>query len=126
MATSSYIRSLLGAVPADMRSAFEKAFAYVFDRNLEFGPVSTTDEQTQTQNFRGRYVKVVTSATANQEVAVAHGLGKTPNVCWQVGNPRVVNSRVAIGDLTISRAADATRFYFTSASTTATTWVYCE
>ena len=125
MATSSYIKSLIGGLPAELRAPLEKAFAYVFDRNLEFGPVDTSDAQTQTTNFRGRYVKVTTSSVASQEVAVAHGLGRTPNVYWQVGNPRVVNSRF-IGDLTVSRAADMTRFYVTSASTSVTSWVYCE
>ena len=125
MATSSYVKSLLGGIQAELRAPLERAFAYVFDRTLEFGPIDTADAQTQTTNFRGRYVKVVTSATASLETAVAHGLGRTPNVLWQVSNPRVVNSKVGI-ELTISRAADPTRFYVASPSTAATIWLYVE
>jgi hypothetical protein len=73
----------------------------------------------------GRYVKVTTHATANTEAAVAHGLGRTPNVMWQVVSPRVVNATF-LGDLTVSRAADDNRIYVKSASTGVTTWMYVE
>lgn len=125
MATSSHAKSLLGGVPADLKAALHKVVEYVFDRTLAFGPISTTDLRTATTNFAGRYLRVTTSGTANQEFSVSHGLGRTPNVCWQVGNPRVVNSRF-LGDLAFARAADENRIYMASASTGATLFLYVE
>jgi hypothetical protein len=124
MATSSYAKTLLGSLPADLKVALGRVVEYVFDRTLAFGPIDATVAETATQNFAGRYVKLVTSATANAEFSVTHGLGRVPNVWWQVGSPITVNSQSVA--LTVSRAADAGRVYFTSASTTATTWVYLE
>jgi hypothetical protein len=125
MATSSQAKTLLGGIPSDLKSAFARFSEYIFDRNLAFGPVSTTDAQTATANFAGRYLRVTTSDTANQEVAIAHGLGRAPNVMWQVVTPRIVNSRF-VGDLTVSRAADDMRIYLTSASTSAVLHLYVE
>lgn len=125
MATSSYVKALLGGVPADLKASLLRVFEYVFEKNLEFGPIDADTAQTATTNFRGRYVKVTTSATANQQVAVAHGLNRKPNVMWQVVSPTIVNSRF-IGDLTVSRAADDSRIYLTSASTSAVVHLYLE
>lgn len=125
MATSSYVKALLGGVPADLKAALLRAFEYVFEKSLEFGPIDSIDAQTATTNFRGRYLRVTTSGTANQEAAIAHGLHRIPNVAWQVVSPRIVNSRF-VGDLTISRAADESRIYLTSASTGAVVHLYIE
>ena len=125
MATSSQAKTLLGGVPADLKSALYRVMEYIFDRNFAFGPIDTDAAQTATQNFVGRYVKVTTSGTANQEVAIAHGLGRQPNICWQVLDPGVVNATF-IGDLSITRRADAMRFYVKSASTSASCWMYVE
>lgn len=123
MATSAYVKALLGGLPTEVRAPIQRAFEYVFDRNLEFGPV---DHQEPTANFRGVYLEVTTSSVASQEVAIAHGLGRTPNVWFQVMKPGAVNARL-IGDLTTSRAADTKRLYLTSAgSTGATTFLYVE
>lgn len=125
MATSSHAKTLLGGLDAAIKRAVGDVMDYVFNNNFAFGPIDADAAQTKTTNFSGRYVKVTTSGTANQEVAVAHGLGRIPNVIWQVTSPRVVNSRF-IGDLTISRAADENRVYLTSASTGVTQWLYLE
>ena len=124
MAQSSYLKTFFGGFPADMKSAMHRAAEYLLDHSLEFGAVDTTKAQSQSRNMRGVYVQVTTSTTANQEVAVAHGLGREPGVCWQVGAPKVVNSQWV--NLTFSRAADANRVYVTSASTNATTFLYVE
>ena len=125
MATSSQAKALLGGVPADLKAALFKVMDYVFDRNFAFGPIDNDVAQTPTTNLAGRYVKVTTNATANLETSIAHGLGRVPNVCWQVVSPAVANSQF-IGDLTISRAADTARIYVTSATVGATLWLYVE
>ena len=125
MATSSFAKTLLGGVDASLRRVLGEALDYVFNGNLSFGPIDTTAAQSKTDNFRGRYVKVTTHGTANTEAAVAHGLGRKPNVMWQVVPPQVTNATF-VGDLFVSRAADETRVYVTSASTGVTTWMYME
>ena len=122
MATSSYAKSLLGGIPAEMKKAMEAVVAYVFDRNLEFGPVG---HQEPCANFRGIYVTSTTAGTASQEFSIAHGLSRTPNVLIPVMDPRAVNERL-IGDLQISRAADSARVYLKSASTGAVFSLYLE
>jgi hypothetical protein len=125
MATSSHAKTLLGGLAAEFKRSLGEVLDYVFNGNLAFGPIDSDAAQTKTTNLAGRYVKVTTSATANQEVAVAHGLARIPNVIWQVTSPRVVNSRF-LGDLTIARAADERRVYLTSGSTGAVIWLYLE
>ena len=125
MATSSQARTLLGGLTADIKKALGEVFDYMLNGSLAFGPIDADTAQTRTTNFSGRYVKVTTPGTASQEVAVAHGLGRIPNVVWQVTSPRVVNSRF-LGDLTVSRAADDMQVYLTTGSTGATVWLYLE
>ena len=125
MATSSHVRTLLGGIDAALKKALGEIFDYVLTNSLAFGPIDANEARTKTTNMAGRYLKVTTSGTANQEFSVTHGLGRTPNVIWQVTSPRVVNSRF-LGDLTVSKAADENRLYFTSGSTSAVCWVYCE
>ena len=123
MATSSYAKSLLGGLNADMKAAFYRVMEYVFDGTFAFGPVS---HQARTTNLAGVYVKVTTSTSAGIEFTVAHGLGRKPNVIIPVLPPLVVGAKL-VGDLTVSRAADESRLYFTSAgSTGAVTYLYVE
>lgn len=125
MATSSYARSLIGGLTADLKRALGDVLDYLLTNSLAFGPIEAGDAQTKTTNFAGRYVKVTTGGTANQEFSVVHGLGRTPNVVWAVTSPRVVNSELGVS-LIVSRAADDNRLYFKSASTGVTQWVYTE
>ena len=125
MATSSYAKTLLGGLPTDLKTAFNKFAEYIFDRTFTFGPVDTSDAQTACQNLAGRFVRVTTAPVANMEVAVAHGLAKAPAMMMQVVSPAIVNSQF-LGDLTVSRAADNTRIYLKSASTSVVLHLYCE
>lgn len=125
MATSSHARTLLGGLDANLKKALGEVSDYIFNNNLAFGPIDANDARTKTTNMAGRYVKVLTSATAGQEFSVAHGLGRAPNVVWPVMHPRVTNS-VYLGDLVVSRAADENRIYFTSQMQSATGFLYVE
>lgn len=122
MATSSYAKSLLGGIPSELKSAFTRVMEYIFDGNLRFGAI---DHQQRAENFAGVFLNSTTAATANQEFSMLHGLTRVPNVVIPVLDPRAVNARL-IGDLTISRAADEMRVYFTSASTGAAFTIYLE
>lgn len=125
MATSSHAKTLLGGLGAEFKKALGDVLDYVLNNALAFGPIDADTAQTRTTNMAGRYVKVTTSGTANLEFSAVHGLGRVPNVVWQVTSPRVVNSRF-LGDLTVSKAADDMRIYMTSGSTGATVWLYLE
>lgn len=121
MATSSYAKSLLGGLGADVRAAFARVFDYVFEGNLRFGPV---DHQQRTENFAGIYLRSTTASTAGDEFTVAHGLPTKPRVMWQVLDPQAVNSQVV--RLAVSRAADDKRVYLTSSDTGAAITLYVE
>lgn len=123
MANSSYLRALVGSLPADVKVALGRCWDYLCDGNLRFGPVDTN--RPRTENFAGIYISGTTPATANTEFSIAHGLGTKPNVLIPFLDLNTINSRIA-GDLTVSRAADASRVYLTSASTTATFTAYLE
>jgi len=111
MATPGYIDSLIGGLEADLRVALKRIFDYVL-RNLRFGPVV---HQVRTENFQAYYYTATTPATANEEFSVAHGLGRVPYVLFPVLSLDSINQSIV--PLTVSRAADASRFYLKSSST---------
>jgi hypothetical protein len=125
VATSSYAKAILGGLPTEMKSAMFKFAEYVFDRNLEFGPVDPDAETSAATNLRGRWVMFTTASVADAEFSVAHGLSRPPNVFWPIGNPRSINSRV-VGDLVVTRAADSKRLYLSSAYTDTVGYLYVE
>jgi hypothetical protein len=120
MATPGYIDSLVGNLEAPLRAALVRVFDYVL-RNLRFGPVT---HQARTENFQAYYLTGTTPATANTEFSIAHGLGRVPYVLIPVLSLDSVNQ--AIVPLAVSRAADASRVYLTSSSTSAAIAVMVE
>jgi hypothetical protein len=120
MATPGYVESLIGGLEADLRGALKRVFDYVL-RNLRFGPVTN---QVRTENFQAYYYTTTTPATANEEFSVAHGLGRVPYVLIPVLSLDSINQ--AIVPLQVSRAADASRFYLKSSSTSAAIAVMVE
>lgn len=123
MASSSYAKSLIGGLSADIRSAFARVFEFVLDGGIRFGAV---DANARAENLGGVFLSSTTAASTGVEWSVPHGLGSAPRFVMQVMRPSVVNSRV-IPDLQISRAADANRLYFVSpTSTGAVFYLYVE
>ena len=113
MATPGYIESLVGNLDPPLRASLVRIFDYVL-RNLRFGPVTN---QVRTENFQAYYLTGTTPAVANQEFSLAHGLGRVPYVLIPVLSLDSVNQ--AIVPLQVSRAADASRVYLKSSSTSA-------
>lgn len=111
MATPGYIESLTGNLEPDLRAAFKRVFDYTL-RNLRFGPVSN---QTRTENFQVYALTGTTSSVANQEFTLAHGLGRVPYWVMPVLPVDAVNT--SLPTLTVTRAADASRIYLSSPST---------
>lgn len=116
MASSSYAKSLIGSLSADIRAAFARVFELILDGGIRFGAV---DAGSRAENMAGVFLSSTTAASTGVEFSVAHGLGTTPRFIMQVLRPSVVNAQY-IADLKISRAADNSRVYFTSASVTNT------
>lgn len=116
MASSSYAKSLIGGLSADIRAAFSRVFELILDGGVRFGAV---DANVRAENLSGVFLSSTTASSTGVEFSVAHGLGTTPRFVMQVLRPSAVNATY-IADLKISRAADASRVYFTSASVTST------
>jgi hypothetical protein len=121
MASSSYAKSLLGGLPAEIKTALARVFEYLLDGNVRFGPV---EHQTRTTNFAGVYLLGTTASVAATEFTLAHGLATVPRVLWPVLDPQAVGGQLV--SLTVTRAADGVRVYLSSPSTSAPIAVYCE
>lgn len=121
MAAIGFLESLLNTLPADLRKALINFVREAF-KTLAFGTPDTTT--VAATNFGGHLVPVTTSTVANQETAVAHGLARRPRLLMPFLDPNLVNASMPV--VTITRAADATYFYLSSATTTASFHVYCE
>lgn len=123
MANSSYLKSLVGSTPADIKAALGRCWEYLCDGSLRFGPVDSN--RPRTENFAGIYVSGTTHATANTEFSLVHGLGTAPQVIVPVLDLNTLGSQLV--PLAVStRAADATRLYLTSSSTGAAVTLYVE
>jgi hypothetical protein len=113
MADISYIKSVFGSTPDAVKKAAEQAFTYLLN-NLTLGGV---DVGRRAKNFQWYWLQGTTSSNANAEFSIAHGLGKAPLVMLQVAPLNEVGAQVV--PLTVSRAADASRVYLRSSSTSA-------
>ena len=91
-------------------------------KQLRFG--APDDAAAACENFAGKLVPMTTAAVANNEVAVAHGLGRTPRLAFPVLALDTVNATLPV--LTVTRAADSTYLYVKSATTSASLWLYTE
>lgn len=121
MAALGSLESLCQALPEAIRRQMI-AYTREWATSLRFGaPASSA---VKAENFAGGLVPFVTSAVANSEVAVAHGLGRIPRLVIPLLPMDTVNATLPV--LTVTKAADATYFYVKSATTSASAWVYCE
>ena len=114
MADSGQVKAYIGGLESGIKKALTNIFEYVL-ANLSFG---MPEHQKRCTNFQLYRLTGTTSGTANQEFSIAHGLGRQPVVAWQVYDLALVNSEAPA--LTVSRAADMNRLYFSSPSTGAT------
>lgn len=111
MADSSYVKSIVGSLQADVKKALGEAFTYVLG-NLRFGAV---EHQTRATNFQAYWLTGTTSSNALQEFSIAHGLGRIPMVAFPVLPLDQIGAQAV--SVQISRAADGQRIYLKSAST---------
>lgn len=121
MAAIGGLESYLNTLPAEMKRVLI-AFTREAFTTLRFGAPSSS--AVACENLGGHLVPYVTSSVANQEVAVAHQLGRIPRLLLPCLPLNVVNATLPV--ITITRAADATYLFLKSATTTASGWLYVE
>ena len=111
MANIGYVESSLGPLPAQTKAPIKSAFEYVL-KNLSLGAV---EHGTIATNLQAVWLTGTTSTTANQEFSIPHGLERTPTFAFPVLALDAVNTQTPV--LSVSRAADDRRVYFSCAST---------
>jgi hypothetical protein len=110
MSVKGYIDTLLNALDVNLRYPIRSAFYYEHD-NWKIG------SGVRAENAQW-YIKTgITSSVANTEFSFAHGLGSAPKWLIPVLDLQSVNSQIV--PLQVSRAADASRVYLKSTSTSA-------
>lgn len=121
MSAVGFIETLAQPTPPDVRKALLAIVREGFGKG-EFGAPSTA--AVKATNFNGRLVPVTTSGTANQEVAIEHGLARKPRLLIPMLDPNTVNATIPV--VTVTRAADATFFYLSSPTTNASFHMFVE
>jgi len=121
VAALGHLESLLAGWPSELKRSM-LAFVRGAFTTLHFGTPGTA--AVAATNFGGHLVPVTTSGTPDQEVAVAHGLGRVPRWLMPALDPNVAGGVLPV--LTVTRAADATFFYLSSDVTDVTFHVYAE
>ena len=120
MADSGQVKALIGGLESDVRKALTQVFEYV----LGDIRVGLPGHQRRSTNLRWVQLEGVTASTPGQEFTMAHGLGRVPSVIFPALDVSGVNRTMP--DLTVSRAADANRLYFTSQTAGATFTIFVE
>lgn len=111
MAVIGYVDTLIAPLPVEIRKALTDVFTYTYATML-WGPVVNGRRGVNGQQY---FVSFLLPITANQEVAIPHGLSTPPNLAIPVLDVRSANS--AIVPLTITRPADAHYLYLKSSAT---------
>lgn len=120
MANIGAVKSDLGGWPVDQRLSLTRIFTYVLG-NLRAG---LPGHQKRAENFQWIQLNSTTPATANQEFAVAHGIGTSPRVLFPCLD--LTSSGGQCIPLQTSRAADNNYLYLKSTSTSAAFVVFVE
>lgn len=114
------MKSLLRQVPdAATRRALEECFTHVMG-NLRFG---VPEHQTRATNLQTYFVASTTAASTG-EFSIVHGLGSAPHLAFQVLDLSQPGAKLV--PLEVSKAADGSRLYLKSTSTTAPFWMLIE
>jgi len=120
VADLGYTMAVLRQVPdVTTRRALETIFTHILS-NIRFG---VPEHQTRAVNLQ-TYFQSVTTGASTSEFTVAHGLGQVPHMAVQVLDLSQPGS--AVVPLEVSRAADASRLYLKSTSTSASMWLLVE
>lgn len=113
MADLASLLSKLSGLDAATKKAFTALFTELVP-DIRFGH-PTGELRDPAKNIGGGFVRGTTSAIANQEFTVAHRFDRVPYLAWPVLPLDQVGSQIP--PLTVTRAADDKRLYFSSSET---------
>jgi hypothetical protein len=120
MADLGYVHSVLRQVPdPTTRRALETIFTHVLG-NIRFG---VPEQQTRAVNLQ-TYFQAFTTGASTGEFTVPHGMGQVPHFALMALDLSQPGSQLV--PLEVSRAADVTRLYLKSTSTSAACWLLVE
>lgn len=122
MADLSSLLTKLGGLDPETKKVFT-ALLMELVPNLRFGHPKG-EQPDPAKNFGGGFFQGTTAAIADTEFSIAHGFGRTPYLAIPVLPLDEVGSRLV--DLTVTRAADDKRVYFSSPETDAAFTIYIE
>lgn len=114
MAKANYVETLLGSVPAAIKTPLVNVLRYILDKGLRVG---RPDDRAPSENFAAYFYRTTTPAIASTEFTIAHGLGRVPYLLTPV--LAVETPGMQIVPLTVTRAADEYRVYLSSTATSA-------
>lgn len=120
MADIGFLRGLFAGLPTETRRIFAVFIEYAFS-NLRVG---LPGHQKPAENMAWVQLNGTTSATANSEVSIVHGLAEAPRVLFPVVG--LTSSGGSLVNLTVTRPADSKRVYLSSPSTAASFVVFVE
>lgn len=123
MASTGYLITILNRLPEDIRKPMV-AFVNEAFGQLRFG-APDAEAPKACENMGGHLIPLTTNSVSNEEVAVAHRLGRVPRVMWPVLDPNTQNATLP-ETLTVSRAADSEYLYVKSPTISAFTHLYVE
>src|SRR5438094_2634156 len=122
MAALGTIEAQLNALPLELRGPLRRIFTEILTQ-LRFGHPKGSQPDPCT-NFGAGFFHATTPGVAGTEFSITHGFGRTPYLAFPVARLDAVGS--AIVPLTVSRAADDNRVYFTSTVASAPVSIYVE
>jgi hypothetical protein len=110
VADLGYIESEIKSLPVELRATMLRIFR-AFLKDIRFGH-ATGDVPDPLVNMAGGFFHATTPAVPGTEFTIAHGFGRVPYLAVPVLRLDAVGSSVV--PLTVARAADEKRMYFTS------------
>jgi hypothetical protein len=122
MADLGFIESEIRSWPAALQPTALRIFRAIL-RDIRFGHPNG-DAADPALNLGGAFLHGTTPATPGTEFSIPHAFGRTPYLATPVLRLDAVGSSVV--PLTVSRAADAKRVYFTSTEADAPVSLFVE
>lgn len=110
MADIGAIESEIKSLPVELRPTMLRIFR-LFLKDIRFGH-PTGDQPDPMVNMAGGFFHGTTPATPGDQFTIAHGFGRVPYLAVPVLRLDSVGSSIV--SLTVARAADDKRVYFTS------------
>jgi len=124
VASSSYVKTFFGSVPAELKGPLGAAFSYVL-ANLRLGrPMSGSTLQDRGANLQVYPLTATTPSTPGEEFSIMHGLPTVPYLLIPAIDPQTIGSQLV--PLTVTRAADSVRVYLSSTVADAPVVLYAE